>query len=194
MNITRILTIVFFLVAAGLAVFLFTRIKNSIDQDKYIKRVEERIIDKLKLIRDLELAYLDANGQYTSDFDNLISFADSGKIFITERKETIITLDYGADSVSVEIDTLGSIPVQDSILSKPDYEWINYERLAYVPPNNDKKFILFADKIDRSGVMVDVFEAKDPDPINPDRKGKESVRGPLKVGSRTEVTTSGNWE
>jgi hypothetical protein len=194
MNITRILTIVFFLVAAGLAVFLFTRIKNSIDQDKYIKRVEERIIDKLKLIRDLELAYLDANGQYTSDFDKLISFADSGKIFITERKETIITLDYGADSVSVEIDTLGSIPVQDSILSKPDYEWINYERLAYVPPNNDKKFILFADKIDRSGIMVDVFEAKDPDPINPDRKGKESVRGPLKVGSRTEVTTSGNWE
>jgi hypothetical protein len=194
MNITRILTIVFFLIAAGLAVFLFTRIKESIDQEKYVKRVEERIIDKLKLIRDLELAYLDANGQYTSDFDNLINFADSGKIFITERKEKIITLDYGADSVSITIDTLGSVPVRDSILSKPDYEWINHNQLAYVPPNNNNKFILFADKIDRNGFMVDVFEAKDPDPINPNRKGKESVRGPLKVGSRTEVSTSGNWE
>jgi hypothetical protein len=41
--------------------------------------------------------------------------------------------------------------------------------------------------------MVDVFEVKDVAPVNPVRKKNNNEKA-LKIGSRVDVTTSGNWE
>ena len=60
-------------------------------------------------------------------------------------------------------------------------------------PGSGKKFIIYANKILKSGVPVDVFEVKDSDPINPARRANHNENA-LRVGSRDEVTTSGNWE
>jgi pyruvate/2-oxoglutarate dehydrogenase complex dihydrolipoamide acyltransferase (E2) component len=65
-------------------------------------------------------------------------------------------------------------------------------RLPYVPGTNTK-FDIFADKINRSGVTVDVFEVKDPKPVNPERRANNNEKA-LRVGSRTDVTIAGNWE
>src|SRR5690606_37158218 len=81
--ITRILTIVFTLVAIGIAYYLVDRIKFAIDEEKRIAQVERPIIDKLMFIRDVQVAYKEANGQYTSDWDKLINFIDTGTIYIT---------------------------------------------------------------------------------------------------------------
>lgn len=161
------------------------------DEERRIKGIEASVINKLKLIRDAEIAYRSVNGKYTSDWDQLISFVDTGRFFITERKETIITLDYGADSVYIEIDTLGTTPVYDSLMGNNKYPNLKLERISYLPHNATKQFELFADKITKGGISVDVFEAKDTDPVNPKRIKAEN---PLRVGSRTEVTTAGNWE
>ena len=191
MNVTKILTIVFYLVSIGLAYFLVTGIAHDIEQEKIIKAVESKVIDKLMQIRDAEIAYQTANGSFTSDWNNLISFVDTGVIYITERKETIIRLDYGADSVHVEIDTLGSVPVKDSLFSA-GYD-VNSLPLV---PDSDKRFEIWADKINKSGVMVDVIEVVDPDPVDPTRHEDNEIknRKPLRFGSRTDVTTAGNWE
>ena len=57
MNVTKILTIVFYLVSIGLAYFLVSGIAHDIEQEKVIKTVEAKVIDKLMQIREAQEAY-----------------------------------------------------------------------------------------------------------------------------------------
>jgi len=197
MSTTRILTIVFALTSVGLAYFLFNSINSSIKEAKRIERVETAVIEKLKMIREAQLAYKAVNGQYTSDWDKLINFVDTGSFYLIERKETVITLDYGADSTYVELDTLGTVLVRDSVFNEKKYPKFNLETLAFVPGvEGNVKFQMFADKITKSGVLVDVVEVWNPNPVNParDEESEYNTKKPLRFGSRTAVTTAGNWE
>ena len=45
------------LLAAGLAFFLVSRIKYSIDEEARINAAEDKVIEKLKLIRDAQIAF-----------------------------------------------------------------------------------------------------------------------------------------
>ncbi len=191
MNLTKILTIVFYVISVGLAYFLISGIAHDIQEEKRISTVETLVIEKLKMIRDAEMSYQASNGQFTSDWNKLVNFVQSGKIYLTEKKETIIQLEYGADSVVVDIDTLGSVPVLDSLFGAG----FDAKTLPFVP-NSDKQFSIWADKINKSGVMVDVIEVVDPAPTDPSRNEDNEIKNqkPLRFGSRTEVTTSGNWE
>ena len=196
MNVTRIVTIALFVVAIGLAYYLFSRIKFAIDEEKRIARQEQTVIAKLSLIREAELAYLAVHGKYTSNWDSLSNFMENGIFYITQRSEEIITLSYGADSIIVHIDTLGTVGVFDSLFSKARYPNLDLGRLKYIPGTDNKVFDLFADEIVKGGVTVDVVEVRDTAPVNPNRKETNEARNrqPLRFGSRTEVTTAGNWE
>src|SRR5690606_16158667 len=145
MNLTKILTIVFVVISIGLAYFLVDSIRTDINEERRIATIEANIIEKLKMIRDAQIAYQAVNGNYTSDWDKLISFVDTGRIYITQRREHIITLDYGADSVAVEIDTLGTVSVKDSLFSKEKYPNFNLQRLPYVP-GTENQFEIYADE------------------------------------------------
>ena len=262
--ITRILSIVFLLVAAYLGYYLVDSVKSVIDEEAYIKKTETSIIEKLKLIRDTEVAYQLVHGKYTSDWDSLISFLDSGTIYITERREEIIPKEYGTEEIIVHIDTVGNMSAKEYVFTemylllasdtgaiqtmnfkvgdeitknfqlytlltpqklfkvRSQYEGVvtklyvgpnakvnkgdnigemtrhkyplntDISRLAYIP-GTDKKFDIFADKINRSGVWIDVFEVKDINPVNPERRKNNNEKA-LRVGSRTDVTIAGNWE
>ena len=264
MVITRVLSIFFFVVAIGLAVVLVRNIKSKIDEDKRIERQEQLVINKLKMIRDAEVAYLATNGKYTGSFDTLISFIDTGSIYITQRSEEIKMLAYGAEEVTITIDTIGKVSVKDSVfvvrepllnltegtiqnlnmsegstinkddnvvtvlsntgktirikapynavvekiyvregqqvetsdaLARLSYNRIgNIQNLVYLPESkNNATFELFAGKISKGNVVVDVFEARDTQPVNPIRR-KNKNENALRVGSRTEVSVAGNWE
>jgi len=193
MNLTKVLTFVFLLMAIGIGYYLVNSIISTVEEEERVARIERRVIEKLQFIRDAQIAYKDVHGQYTSDWDKLISFIDTGRIFITQRREETTLLEYGAEETTIYIDTLGSVSVRDSIYDNPVYQKFSLNELMYVPVTREK-FELFADKIQRNNVDVDVFEVKDPMPINPARRGDNSIKGPLRVGSRTEVTTAGNWE
>lgn len=191
MNITRILTVVFYLISIGLGYFLISSISHDIQEEKRIRRVEQKVEQKLKMIRDAQISYQASHGQFTSDWDKLINFVQTGKIYLTERKETIIPGEYGVDSIYVQIDTLGSVAVLDSLYD----DKFDPKTLPLVP-ESDKKFLLWADKINKSGVMVDVIEVVDPAPTDRTRRESNEIknRKPLRFGSRTDVTTAGNWE
>ncbi|MFZ1807772.1 MAG: hypothetical protein WAU36_11140 [Cyclobacteriaceae bacterium] len=75
---------------------------------------------------------------------------------------------------------------------KPDAD---LSRIAF-KPGSETKFEIFVGKVDRGGIMVDVIEVKDPSPDNPFRSEANDAknRKPLRFGSRTDVSTSGNWE
>jgi len=65
--------------------------------------------------------------------------------------------------------------------------------IPFIPDSkNNAKFDLFAGKIVKGIYTVDVFEAKDTQPMNPTRQKKNNENA-LAVGSRVEVSVSGNW-
>ena len=196
MNTTKILTYVFAVVSLGLAWFLFSSIKTKIDQEELIATSEARVIEKLQMIREGQIAYQAVNGKYTAKWDELLSFLDTGSFYITERTEVIIPLDYGADSIRIEIDTLGTVLVRDSLFTAEKWPNFDLQTLKFVPGTNGKEFAMWAEKIDKSGVMVDVVEVRDTAPVNPARKedNESNIKKPLRFGSRTQVTTAGNWE
>lgn len=192
---TKIFSILLFVVAIGLGYFLVDSIKDRIDAGTRVARNEARVIQKLKMIRDAESAYLAVHGRYTDNWDSLISFIQRGRIPNVVKRETVIPLAYGADSVYVEYDTLGFASVRDSIFSPAKYPNFTPEELPVIPGSEGKRFDLFAGKVTRAnGATVNVFEAKDVYVINKDRLKETHPYGPLRVGSREEPTTQGNWE
>jgi hypothetical protein len=195
MNPTKILTIVLFLVSIGLGYYLFNSIKYKIDEEENISKSEARVINKLKMIRDAQLAFMGVNGKYTGSWDSLLSFIDTGKIFLTQRKEEIKMLEYGEEVTTVIIDTLGSISVRDSIFSQRAYPNFNLATLPLIP-GTEARFEMWASKINKSGVMVDVVEVRDTKPVDPQRResNESNIKKPLRFGSQTSITTAGNWE
>lgn len=269
MNVTKILSIVFLLASLGLAYYLGSNIKETIDERELIAEREQAVIDRLKLIREAEIVYQEVNGNYTSDWNELINFIQNGKVPIIEKKETIIPLSYGADSVYVEYDTLEIVPARDQIfkatynvnaanngtfmgfmfqegqrVKKGDIAYelnqngkivghvfresgviaslvdvsqgqevekgdllltlednkfkgdIDLNRLSYVPGYDDVQFEIYTDEIAKGNVLVDVIEVRNPRPFDKLRteNSEYANRRPLRFGSRTNVTTSGNWE
>lgn len=192
----RIFSFLLFLVAAALGVYLVFSIYTTIEEKERIARIEEKVKAQLVLIREAEIAYQAVNGDYTADWNKLVDFMKNGIFYITEKSETIITLDYGADSVVVNIDTLGTKPVKDSLFHSGKYPNLDLANLKYIPESNGKEFEIFAAEIEKGGVKVDVIEVRDTAPANPARKESNEARNrkPLRFGSRTDVTTGGNWE
>ena len=194
MSSTRIFFLIFLITAGASGFYLFNSINSSIQQSARIADAEKHIINQLKLIREAELAYISVNGEYTADWNKLIEFINKGVFYVIERKETITEESYGVETVTVQIDTLGTVPVYDSVFAK--YSTFNVDRLPYVPGYENVKFNIKVDKIDKSGVMVDVIEVWNPKPVNPERDedSEYTSKKPLRFGSQFSVTTSGNWE
>jgi hypothetical protein len=191
---TRIFFFVFLITAIAAAYYLITSIDDSIQQANRIREAERAVINQLEMIREAEMAYVTTNGRYTADWDSLINFLRNGVFYITEKEEKIFELSYGVDSVVVTIDTLGTVPVYDSLFGKKKN--FNLDRLPYVPVYKNVKFGIEAGKIEKSGKMIDVIEVWNPKPVNPERKEDSEYRSkkPLRFGSQFSVTTSGNWE
>ena len=197
MSTTKILTIVFGVVSVGLAYYLFWTINSSIAETERIERLEARIIEQLKMIREAEVAYESVYGQYTSDWDKLLNFVDTGRFYLVSRRDSIIVLDYNREEVIPIIDTLGTVNVKDSIFKKETWPRFNLSTLPYVPNVEPPvKFEVWADKIEKAGKLINVIEVVNPSPVNPDRDPESELRSklPLRFGSRTSITTGGNWE
>ncbi|WP_179316861.1 hypothetical protein [Winogradskyella undariae] len=165
------------------------------------------VIDRLIDIRDSELAYKDVKGTYTDNFDTLIKFVETGKVPITQRRDTLVldeerTAAFGGVETMKTltlIDTLSYYSVKDSLFKGSD----RYKKMMNVGVGKEgAKFILKAGKIDE----FPVFEASVEKSVILD--GQESyliekenqvisvdgVNGTsLKVGSMDEVFTKGNW-
>lgn len=165
------------------------------------------VIERLKDIRDAELAHKTITGEFTDDFDALISFVDTAKFVITERRDTSVvdkelTRRFNGITMyrdEVIIDTLGFVPVKDSLFGADT----RYKEMMNIPVGKPgAKFELEAGMLDD----IPVFEAraaKDTILYDQDKNlvAKENevvsvdgVNGPvLKVGSMEEVNTNGNW-
>jgi hypothetical protein len=194
MNLTKVLSLVFFVVALGLGYFLWKGVDDVVEQEKRVALLEAATIEKLEMLRDAQLAFQASNGKYAGTWDSLKTFIETGTIWIVQRTETTKLLDYGAEEINVSYDTIGSIAVMDSLFSPAKYPDLKIDLLPVVPGSGGKQFDFFADKIEKTGgYKVSVFEIRDPSPINPIRKANNNEKA-LRVGSRTDASTEGNWK
>ncbi|MEH6763159.1 MAG: hypothetical protein V7655_01565 [Aequorivita antarctica] len=180
---------------------------NKIKEARYVK-----VIKNLKDIQAAELAHKEITGSFTGDWDSLVSFIDTAKFAITQRRDTSYAdvaknKAFGiTDGYFIErslIDTLGFTPVKDSLYGTTD----RYKTMMNVPVDGvTAKFDLKSGRIVKNDATYSVFEAKVSKTIilsdlNKDLLAQElqvqsvdGVNGPvLKVGSLEEVNTSGNW-
>lgn len=118
MNLTKILSIVLFLVSLALAGYLYYNINSTIQFKEHVSATEDRIKDKLAVIREAEKAYLERHGKYTASWDTLINFIENGQVPITVRTEEIELLSYGEEKVTVKIDTVGFMSAKDRIFKR----------------------------------------------------------------------------
>ena len=118
MNLTKILSIVLFLVSIGLAYYLYNSINSTIEFRESISNTEKKITDKLAVIREAEKVFLERHGHYTANWDSLSNFIETGRVPITNRTEKITALSYGEEKVEVIIDTIGFMPARDRIFKK----------------------------------------------------------------------------
>ena len=178
---------------------------NQIKVKRYTK-----IVNKLKDIRDAELAHRDVTGDYTGTFDSLIKFIDTAQFVITQQRDSSYQFFDKRQGITIDkdtvlIDTLGFVPVKDSLFKND----MRYKDLMWVPISKKEKQVKFELKhgyLKRSNVRIPVFMARvdkevilsdqDQDLIKQEKdiKSTKEINGPyIQVGSIDEVNDSGNW-
>ena len=170
-------------------------------------------IDTLEIISVKEYIFLKEHNVYAADDGVFRAFlVNPGDYVIKGQKiYTMISATTGkvVDQIAKESGRITSLPARaaDSPLVKAEILFtmleevfdpnINIDELAIIPLSNPQiKFDLFADRINKNNLMVNVVEVRDINPVNPkrDEENEANNRKPLRFGSRSEVTTAGNWE
>ena len=204
----KIITYVLYL----LSIILVFQIYNSIDAPIEFNKVKneryQKVIERLKDIRNAQVAFKSVNGIYSDNFDSLVNFIETGQFTIIEKRDSsYMQYDrvYRIDMLRevIVVDTLGFVSVKDSLFKNDN----RYKDLALVPIDGiDEKFSIKADIIDKNGYNVPVFEVKVSKDVilfdqNKDLLMQEKetvsvdgVNGPaLVLGSLEDVSTNGNW-
>ncbi len=196
------------------SVFLVWKIHNGIMVPIEFKEHKEvrytKVIEKLKLIRDIQEKYKQAKGLYSNNEDTLVNFVKNGKLALTETRNEEKTVHVGGGitkKISVrKVDTVGYEPVAKFFKDR------NVENLFTVPldeslKGKDTKFEVEIGTVEKvKGVFVPVFFAKvekvkvleglDKNEIKNEllRIENNEVKGEfISVGSLDEVSVSGNW-
>ncbi|MBJ6369424.1 hypothetical protein [Snuella sedimenti] len=206
------LTLILWLVIGYLGYQTYMSIYEPIQFNKEKNKRYAKVIKSLIDIRDAQLAHKQVTGRFTDNFDNLIKFVDTAEFTITQRRDTSVldvemTKRYGGVPTykdEVIIDTLGFVPVKDSLFKNST----RYQTMMNIPVGKPgSKFELKAGFIEQNDVNIPVFEAaakkdflffdQDKDLLNQEKQVISTVVGvtgdAIKVGSMEEVTTSGNW-
>ncbi|MFD2528081.1 MULTISPECIES: hypothetical protein [Polaribacter] len=192
-----------------LAVFLGFKIYNGImepinfNKDKITRYA--KVVDNLKMIRDAEVKYYEANGNYTKDKNALIKFIDTAKLALTNTKTIVETVNKGGgitDEVERRVtDTIGYEPVLKYFKDR------DYKTMFSVPGLKGTEFELEVGTVEKvQGLVVPTFMAKTPKKALLEGMNESLVKQELEViaadqikgeyvsvGSLDEVTTAGNW-
>ena len=177
---------------------------NKVKNQRYAK-----VINRMKDIRTAQIAHKDVTGVYANNFDSLVKFIDEGIFTLTEKRDSsYMEYDrtYRIDMLKevIVIDTLGYVPVKDSLFKDTD----RFRNMAFIPIEGieDSTFQIKAEVINKNGYKVPVFEVKiaknvvlfdqDDDFIKQENEtvSVDGVNGPeIILGSQTNVSTNGNW-
>ena len=205
-----VIQILLWLVIIFLAYLTFNAVYEPVQFNKVKERRYTKVIENLKDIRAAELAYKEVTGEFQGDWASLERFLDTAEFAITQRRDTVVPdleyqRTYGVDKniEKVIIDTLGFVPVKDSLFGGNEER---YRNMKNVPVDGiDEQFELRAGTVPKGDAQIPVFEARiakskvlyDQDRVlvlqENEVQSVDDVNGRyISVGSMTEISTSGN--
>src|SRR5690554_962544 len=207
-----IIQLVLWVIIVILGYLLFSSVYEPVKFNQVRNERYAKVIENLKDIRSAQLAHLEITGKFTGTFDSLVRFVDTAEFAITQRRDTVFAdvernkafgIKEGYYLEAVIIDTLGYVPVKDSIFKGSD----RYKRMMEIPIKGvDEKIELQAGVIIKNDRPMRVFEARvakdyvlhdQPRDLVIQEKQTVSVDGVngthIIVGSMTDVNTNGNW-
>ncbi len=204
---------IFTLLFWAITVFTGWHLYSSIMEPIKFKQLKEerfaKVINNLKDIKKAQIAYETVNEKYTDNWDELISFIETGVYTITQRKDSSIvdielTKRFGGVEMRkdiIVIDTIGTTSVKDSLFKNN----VRYKTMMNIP-GTDEVFELKAGFITKKDNKLAVFEIRvakelllkdQPKNLVAQENETISVDGingdAIILGSMNEVTTNGNW-
>ncbi len=199
-SITRILMLVFAIVAVFLAYQTFIGIKGPVefDEAKKIRYVE--VEKKLDAIRNVQFAVREATGKYASSWDSLAMVVEKDSITISRKllipKDKYDPAQYGKDpkladdTTKYEVTFMSHVALKDTLSKSIPYK---LEDLRKIPFSGGADFYLNADIIDAGGgrLKVPVFMVTAPNKYilkGLNEKYFDANAG-YKMGSLYETTT-----
>jgi hypothetical protein len=160
-------------------------VRSVARSNEFAAAVAERnalVVQSLKDVRTVQLGYRQAYGHFTADVDALRQFVQHGHVPLVFKTRVSGTPDEAAP------DTVW-VPVMERLFgltSAQQDRMYPFDPATFgTLPGTDQELIVRAGHIDRDGVLVPVFEAKDPEPWSPGDT--------LSVGSMTTPSLEGNW-
>lgn len=204
-----VIQLLLWIVIIFLGYLVFNSVYGTTQFNKLKEKRYQTVVDRLKDIRDAQLAYEEVTGKYADNFNDLISFVDTADFMLTQRRDTTV-LDveyqeaYGVDQYIdiVIVDTIGTASVKDSLFKDNRYTQMNkvpvegvdaeFELEAGTIVKNENRIPVFEARVDKAVVLHD----QDPDLVMQEKQiaSVEEVDGPyIRVGSLEKINTSGNW-
>lgn len=205
----KVIQVVLLAVIVCLGYLVYTSINEPIEYENQYNKRTNAVVNRLKLIRDAQVAYKSINNKYTGSFDTLIDFVKNGQLKMLRMEGSLndsllaagVTEKDAIKQGIIKRDTV-FIPVKDSICK--DFNPDSLRRVPFV----DAEFEMGATIITtNSNLQIPVFEAKVANKvylngldnqrrINKDNLAKKLGHYPgLMVGSLEEANNNaGNWE
>ena len=166
---------------AGLTYALVSSVMEPVHFEKHKEYRKGIAVQRLKDIRELQVAYKNVNGKYTADVDSLIMFYNTGKMKVVMqigsqddsvavantkalkarkpkiKPEEMLKLYNEGKSLVFKIEN--EVAVKDTLFSHREHFVV--DSLAFIPFSGDS--IIMASTVKRvSGVNVPLFEASMP--------------------------------
>ena len=207
--IKTIVSILLLFVIVGLAYAIVRSIQEPVQFDKAVKSRESVGIQRLKDIRDLQVAYKSVNGKFASTIDSLLMFYNTGKM------EVVLQVGSNDDSLAV-VNTENLKKANKKITQEELYQrYLNGENViavlrTAVPVKDTQfasrkdfipdslKYIPFSGKMETemeaaikkvSGVDVPLFEAR-----MPYKKLLKGLDNQLRINLDDEKRTQNRYE
>ena len=192
--IQKVLFFIFIPAALATAYFSYRSIQAPIEFNQLKNKRYAKVTERLKTIRDWQLAHKSVYQGYAPNFDSLFTFVETDSFPVIKANGFVpdtLTEQEAVDLGIVSRDTM-SVSVRDSLF-KMDGD-INDIRM--IPFSKNQEFAMESGIIEKGQVKVPVFEvfaqnAYIFDGIKPEYYNPKDG---LRVGSMTEPSTSGNWE
>ncbi len=197
-----------------LVYLLWESIQKPIRFNKEKDRIEQATIQRLKDIRIAQLAFRSEHGEFTGDFDSLITFLKTDSFSVVQAIGSVpdsMIEELGrkkAEQQALKEGLISRDTIRLSVMDSLFSESYPIDSLKFAPYTQGYQFELGAGKLQTaSKVAIRVFEAKVPYDVllsGLDRQliinykeTREKITGypGLRVGSLEEATNNaGNWE
>jgi hypothetical protein len=198
-----IIQIILGVIVVVLAYLLYDSLMEPIRFNKAVEYRKGLVVQRLKEIRELQVAYKDVYGRYSGGFDTLINFYKNDSLRIVKQVGS------WDDSIAVAkklvyTDTI-RVAVKDSLFRR--IEGFNVDSLAYVPIVHEPFQLQAISYMSISKVVIPLFEASVHNDVylkgldrqsivnlNDEQENMNKYPG-VRVGSITQPNNNaGNWE